>query len=61
MIITITVLRNIEIHHMDVKTTFLNLDLDLDEEIYMKQRENFSAPKKEEKVCKLVTSLYGLK
>ncbi|OMO62209.1 Zinc finger, CCHC-type [Corchorus capsularis] len=52
-------LRNLEIHQMDVKTTFLNGDLD--EKIYMDQPEGFIAPGKEKKVCKLVKSLYGLK
>ena len=44
---------------MDVKTAFLNGDLD--EEIYMEQPEGFTAPGQERKVCKLVKSLYGLK
>ena len=44
---------------MDVKTAFLNGDLD--EEIYMEQSEGFSAPGQGKKVCKLVKSLYGLK
>ena len=59
MIIAITTLRNLEIHQMDVKTTFLNGDLD--EEIYMEQLEGFIAPGQEKKVCKLVKLLYGLK
>ncbi|GKG09175.1 retrotransposon protein, putative, ty1-copia subclass, partial [Tanacetum coccineum] len=44
---------------MDVKTTFLNGDLE--EEIYMNQPEGFIAPRQEGKVCRLVKSLYGLK
>ncbi|GJY28084.1 zinc finger, CCHC-type containing protein [Tanacetum coccineum] len=44
---------------MDVKTTFLNGDLD--EEMYMKQLEGFVMPGNEHKVCKLVKSLYRLK
>ena len=47
------------IHQMDVKTVFLNGDLE--EEIYMKQSEGCIAPGQENKVCKLKMSLYGLK
>ena len=59
MVLAIAALRNLEIHQMDVKTTFLNGDLD--EEIYMEQPEGFVAPRQEKKVYKLVKSLYGLK
>ena len=44
---------------MDVKTAFLNGDLD--EEIYMNQPEGFIVSRQEQKVCKLIKSLYGLK
>ena len=44
---------------MDVKTAFLNDDLD--EEIYMDQPEGFMIQGQESKVCKLRKSLYGLK
>ena len=47
------------VHQMDVKTTFLNSDLN--EEIYMEQPEGFLLLGNEKKVCKLVKSLYGLK
>ncbi|KAL6316136.1 hypothetical protein AAG906_015966 [Vitis piasezkii] len=44
---------------MDVKTAFLNGDLE--KEIYMEQSEGCVVPGKEKKVCRLVKSLYGLK
>ncbi|KAA3483389.1 Zinc finger, CCHC-type [Gossypium australe] len=59
MILTIATLRNLEVHQMDVKTAFLNEDLD--EEIYMEQLEGHVVLGQEMKVCKLVKSLYGLK
>ena len=59
MELAIAALRNLEVHQMDVKTAFLNGDLD--EEIYMEQPKRFISPGQEKKVCKLVKSLYGLK
>ena len=50
---------NLHVHQMDVKTAFLNGDLD--KEIYMEQPEGFVLLGNEKKVCKLVKSLYGLK
>eukprot|EP01018_Ginkgo_biloba_P031350 Gb_07945 [translate_table: standard] len=44
---------------MDVKTTFLHGDLE--EEIYMSQPKVFEVKGKEDLVCKLRKSLYGLK
>jgi hypothetical protein len=44
---------------MDVKKTFLHEDME--EEIYMKQREGFVVKGKKELLCKLKKSLYGLK
>lgn len=44
---------------MDVKTAFLNGDLE--EEIYMAQPEGFVADGEEQHVCKLKKSIYGLK
>ena len=44
---------------MDVKTTFLNEDLE--EEICLEQPERFIIPGQEKKVCWLIKSLYELK
>jgi len=59
VLIALASIYQFEIHQMDVKTAFLNGELD--EEIYMKQLEGFVMPGQEHKVCKLVKSLYGLK
>ena len=42
IVLSIATLRDLVVHQMDVKTTFLNGDLN--EEIYMEQHEGFSAP-----------------
>ena len=59
MLIALATVHDLKIHQMDVKTAFLNGELE--EEIYMEQPEGFVVPGKEEKVCRLVKSLYGLK
>ena len=51
--------RQMLIHQMDVVTAFLNGTLD--EEIYMQQPEGYVESGKEELVCRLKKSLYGLK
>ncbi|TQD94623.1 hypothetical protein C1H46_019868 [Malus baccata] len=50
---------DLELHQMDVKTDFLNGDLE--ECIYMKQPTKFIERGKENMVCKLNKSIYGLK
>ena len=59
LLIAIAAIFDLKIHQMDVKTTFLNGDLE--EEIYMDQPEGFVESGQESKVCKLTKSLYGLK
>ena len=50
---------NFKLHQMDVKTAFLNGDID--ETIYMVQPENFVSGDTKKMVCKLKKSIYGLK
>lgn len=50
---------DLELHQIDVKTDFLNGNLE--DEVYMDQLEGFSLKKKEHVVCKLNKSIYGLK
>ena len=50
---------DLELHQMDVKTAFLNGDLS--EEVYMSQPEGFKENGKENMVCRLKRSIYGLK
>ena len=59
LLIALAAIHSLVIHQMDVKTAFLNRDVD--EEVYMKQLEGFVVPGQEHKVCKLLKSLYGLK
>ena len=50
---------NLELVQLDVKTAFLHGDLE--EEIYITQPEGYKVAGKEDWVCKLKKSLYGLK
>ena len=50
---------DLELHQMDVQTAFLNGALE--EEIYISQPEGYKVKGKENSVCKLNKSLYGLK
>ena len=59
ILIALASIHRLFIHQMDVKTTFLNGDLE--EEIYMLQPKGCITHGKENKVCKLNKSLYGLK
>ncbi|GKE55482.1 zinc finger, CCHC-type containing protein, partial [Tanacetum coccineum] len=59
LLIAMASIHNLVIHQMDVKTAFLNGDLD--EEVYMNQPQGFIMHVNENKVCKLIKSLYRLK
>jgi transposase InsO family protein len=50
---------DLELHQMDVVSAYLNGDIDV--EIYMKQPQGFIEPGKEDFVCRLQKTLYGLK
>ena len=47
IVLSIVALKNLKVHQMDVKTTFLNGYLD--EEIYIEQHEGFSTLGQEKK------------
>ena len=59
IILAIAAYYDYEIWQMDVKTAFLNGNLE--EDVYMTQPEGFVDSKNAEKVCKLRKSIYGLK
>ena len=50
---------DMDVHQMDVKTAFLNGDIDKD--IYMRQPEGYENCENPHMVCKLNKSIYGLK
>ena len=58
-LLAISALKGLYVHQMDVKTAFLNGNLN--EEIYLEQPEGFVITGQENKVCRLIKSLYGLK
>ena len=59
MIAALAAQTNLQLHQMDVKTAFLNGELK--ETVYMKQPEGYEEKAKEDLVCKLKRSIYGLK
>ena len=58
-LVALALIHSIVVHQMDVKTAFLNGDLE--EEIYMSQPEGCVVLGQESKVCRLKKSLYALK
>ncbi|KAG8489513.1 hypothetical protein CXB51_017534 [Gossypium anomalum] len=55
----IVAIHDLELDQLDVKTAFLHGELE--EDIYMQQPEGFTVSEKEDYVCLLKKSLYGLK
>jgi hypothetical protein len=51
--------KNIKVYQMDVKSTFLNGDLE--EEVYIEKLGGFQLSENENYVCRLKKGLYGLK
>jgi hypothetical protein len=51
--------KNVKVYQMDVKSSFLNGELE--EEVYIEQPEGFQLSENTEYVCKLKKALYGLK
>lgn len=59
MIMALVAHYDMELHQMDMKTAFLNGELE--KEIYMKQLQDFEEQGSEHMVCRLKKSIYGLK
>ena len=59
ILLSIAACLDYEIWQMDIKIAFLNGNLE--EDIYMQQPEGFAASRKDNLVCILQKSIYGLK
>ena len=59
IIMTLMAHYDLELHQMDIKTVFLNGNID--ETIYMVQPKNFESNDSKQLVCRLKRSIYGLK
>ena len=59
LLMALSVRYGLSIHQVDMTIAFLNGTLE--DEVYMQQPKGFECPGKEEFVCKLIKSIYGLK
>jgi hypothetical protein len=57
MILAYACFKRIKVYHMDVKSIFLNGELE--EEVYIEQLEGFLMPEREDYICILKKALYG--
>ena len=58
-VITLATHKNMKVHQMDIKTAFFNGELM--EEVFVCQPKEFKQQRKEEFVCHLNKSIYGMK
>ena len=58
MILAYACSKRIKVYHMDVKSIFLNGELE-EEEFYIEQPKGFLMPEREDYICILKKSLYG--
>ena len=59
LIISLAAQNSWRIHQMDVKSTFLNGDLE--DEVYIEQPKSYTVKGEEDKVLRLKKAIYGLK
>lgn len=59
LLLALATKNNWEVHHLDVKTTFLNGEIQ--EEVYVSHPEGFVKKGQEQLVYKLIKALYGLR
>ena len=59
MFLALSCHKNFKVYQMDVKSAFLNGNLE--EEVYIEQLEGFLLSENNDYVCKLKKTLYGLK
>lgn len=59
LLLAIAVERKLEARHIDIRTAYLNSEVD--EEIYVHQPKGFIATGNEKSVCRLNKAVYGLK
>ena len=59
LLLTYACSKNVKVYQMDIKSAFLNGELE--GEVYIEQPEGFQLSKNTDYVCKLKKAMYGLK